>query len=971
MKRSPLQIHALVLSLLLTCLLAWLGVHFTEIDTDVTSFLPQDTPVFSDAQTVFNNHPLHDQMIIDLGSKQVKPDILVQLAQDVENRMQDSGLFEQVGTEDFQEVIPQIIPDVVAELPVLFNSQELEKHIAPLLESQALRQRLQSSLQSMHDLSTLGQGRYIAQDPLGMRNIVLSRLQGLAPTDNVQLEQGRIFSSDRKHLLLVAYPKSSGTDTASARELQRLFADISESVLPEYETKEHRLTITPMGSYRIALDNENIIRKDVTKAVFLATAGIALLLLAVFPRPLIGLLAFLPALTGTAAAFFTMSLFHQSISLMVLGFGGAIISITVDHGIACLLFLDRSRTTTGREASREVLAIGLLTALTTMGAFSALCLTGFPFFVQLGQFSALGIGYSFLAVHVIIPRLFPVLPPTTPRRRVLRSWLERIPLPKTWGLYAAGAWIVIMALLWDPTFNVDLQTMNTVSDKTQQAEEQIASVWGEASLNKAFIVTQAGDMRTMRMAWDQLAPAMKNDLEQGVLTSGLLPSMIYPGPELRQKNFQSWRDFWTPERVERLTSNLKSTGPSLGFRPQAFTPFLESIQKDAPPAIKPIPKEAYPLFHITSPDKGWLHFATVTPGPEYKPHQLYDTYATPHTSVFDPAHFSRIMGKHLSSSFIQLLVIIGSGVLGLLIFFFLNLRLAAIAILPVLFALVSTLGTLSALGRPVDIPGLMLSIVVFGMGIDYSLLITRAQQRYGSMHHSQFLIIKTTVILAGLSTCIGFGVMIGSSHSMLHSAGLTSFIGIFYSLLGTFLILPPLLRPLFATPPPPSQSSSWSKRVRARYRHLEAYPRVFAACKLRFDPMFKELPRFLDREYPAQAFLDIGGGYGVPACCLLEWFPQARVTCIEPDPERCRIAARVLADRGRVQCSGAPDIPAAEQPIDAALMLDVSHYLSDADLRETLSKISFNLHARGPLIVRAVVPPQGRRSSFLWKIQAL
>jgi SAM-dependent methyltransferase len=465
---------------------------------------------------------------------------------------------------------------------------------------------------------------------------------------------------------------------------------------------------------------------------------------------------------------------------------------------------------------------------------------------------------------------------------------------------------------------------------------------------------------------------MKADVDRDILNSGFLPSMLYPGPRLGRTNFQAWQDFWTPEKVHRLSFLLQSIGSELGFHPQAFTPFLEAVKRGTPPPAQSIPQEAYSLLHITSKGDNWLHFATISPGAQYSPQQFYATYATSHTSVFDPTHFSQIMGQHLGSSFVQLLAIIGSGVLCLLLFFFMDLRLTAIALLPVIFALISTLGTLNLLQRPVDIPGLMLSIVVLGMGIDYSLLITRALQRYGSERQPNFLIIKTTVILAGLSTCIGFGVMIGSSHSMLHSAGVTSFLGIFYSLLGAFLILPPLLRPLYATPPKSThpQSSSWIKRVRTRYRYLEAYPRVFAACKLRYDPMFKELPNFLDRKKTDQAFLDIGSGYGVPACCLLEWFPQALVTCIEPDPERCRIAARALAPRGRVQCADAPDIPTADQHIDAALLLDVTHYLSDDHLRETLSKISSILHAKGTLIVRAVIPPQGK-SSFLWKIQAL
>jgi predicted RND superfamily exporter protein len=81
--------------------------------------------------------------------------------------------------------------------------------------------------------------------------------------------------------------------------------------------------------------------------------------------------------------------------------------------------------------------------------------------------------------------------------------------------------------------------------------------------------------------------------------------------------------------------------------------------------------------------------------------------------------------------------------------------------LPLIFAMIGTLGTLNIMGRPLDIPGLMLSIVVFGIGIDYSVFFVRSYQRYGTLNHPAFDQIRMAVFLSAVTTLLGFGAMGG------------------------------------------------------------------------------------------------------------------------------------------------------------------------------------------------------------------
>ncbi len=974
-----LSLPALAATLLAIALFVGAGVLLADIDTDITRYLPRKDPVIRDAGYIFRHHPVQDQMIIDIAVPEADPDRLAEYGTFVEQRLRESGLFRQVGMNAFRNLMPDLMGYITANLPILFTGEQLQEQIAPLLSPERVRQRMTEIHQSLLGLSGIGQSAFIETDPLGFKNPVMARLAHLAPTMDVRFHKGKLLSPDGKHLLVVANPSVSGTDTAFARQMSALMAEIERDLADRASAAGDAVTMTPYGAYRAALDNEIIARRDVNQAILLATVGIAVLLIFAFSRPWIGLLAFLPAAAGTAAAFFVSALFYGSLSLMALGFGGAIISITIDHGIAYLLFLDRPHETRGKTASAEIRAVGLIAALTTMGAFGSLFFVDFPIFQQLGLFTALGIGFSFLFVHTVFPRIFPVMPPAVPRTLPLRKLVNRLSSAGKPGAVAAIVFGIVMLFFARPAFNVNLSDMNTVSRETAAAEHRITTVWGEGLFNRVYLMTEGETPAELRMTWDRLLETVETDLAAETLASGFVPSMIFPGPERRTENLAAWERFWTPERITAVQTALGEAAGELGFTAEAFAPFfgLLSATGEAFPTPE-IPEAFFPLLGIRAhPESGgWMQFSGMTPGPAYDAESFYNRYRS-RGRIFDATLFSEQLGGLLVSTFVRMMVVIGVSVTLLLFLFFLDVKLTAAALLPVLFALSATLGTLHLADHSLDIPGLMLAIIILGMGIDYSLYMVRSFQRYGGPDHPGFEVIRVAVFMASTSTLIGFGVLYFSEHSLLRSAGITAFPGIGYSLAGAFLILPPVLGMLFRPVREQALSSrDPEKRVLQRYRHREAYPRLFARFKLRFDPMFAELPQFFDQAGPVRTVLDVGCGYGVPACWMLELFPAATVFGIDPDRERVRIANLVTGERGRAEYGYAPEIPDVPEqhgqpdPVDVALVLDILHFLTDEDMDRTLHRLREQLREGGLLVIRAVIPPVRQEYSKMWRIEA-
>ncbi len=959
----PVRFGPFLVALLAIAALIGAAVSLARLDADIMGYLPPDDPVISDAVALFRNHPIQDQLAVDIESPSGDRTALLTAADAVEARLESSGLFDRVGIGSVGAAVAGLAVELPGRLPVLFSAGDLAGEVAPRLTAERVRDRLTALRRDLSGLSGIGRGRTIAEDPLGLSEIVLARLADQRPTDDVRMVRGRMLSADGTHLLLVAHPRQPGTDTAFARKLAGLMESIEADLADDAD-----LRMTPMGAFRAALDNETIARRDVKTAVTLAGLGITLLLILAFPRPLIGLLAFFPALAGTAASWFAMSVIYDAVSLMVLGFGGAIISITVDHGIAYLLFLDRPEETAGKGAAREVRAVGLLAALTTVGAFGALFLSDFPILEQLGLFTAMGIGFSFLFVHTVFPAIFPRLPAATPRRLPVQAIADRLVRIGPGGALFCAALAVLLVGFARPDFKVDLSAMNTVSPEAAADERRMTEIWGGRMLLRVYVLSKADTVAGLRKTWDRTLTQFREDRVRGAFTDGFVPAAIYPGERVRQANYSAWREFWTPDRIGTLRETLTAAGADLGFSPGAFSPFFRTLASPLPPA-EPVPGRDYPLLGIAEAPggSGWVSVSGLTPGPAYDPAAFRRDYAGEGIHLFDPGHFSDHLGGVLFSTFFRMLLVVGACVTALLLVFFLDWRYTLTALLPVGFALVCTLGTLRLVGHPLDIPGLMLGIVVFGMGVDYALFLVRSHQRYGDIGHPSAGPVKTAVFMAAASTLVGFGTLGFADHALLHSAGVTSATGIAFSAAGAFLILPPVLRSRFIRRPSAPAGGSVRDRVLARYRGLEPYPRLFARFKTALDPMFSELA---DRVGSPARVIDLGCGFGVPGAWVLDMNPAATVCGIDPDPERVRVAGAVFGDRGRATVGSAPDLSAMTESADLALMIDMAHYLDNPALESTLTGLRDRLTPGGRLLIRAVIPPDGR-GSRIWRLDAL
>ena len=966
--KSTIRWPVLIVASVVSGVLAWAGQYRLRVDTDITSAVPTGNIAFASARKVLARHPSLDRLVVNLSFRdgRAQPDALILAGDMVVSELERSGLFSAVGTAAAARGITALYADVPAQLPLLFSREDLQREVAPRLEPAAIQARLAALAADASDLAGIGSAARVAEDPLGLGEIALARLGDLVPSQQGRIEHGHILDAEGKNLLVAATPRAATLDTRTCHAIDHAIRALALrfSLAKPGEVGEG-VVLTSVGGYRATIDNEVLVTRDANIAMLASTIGIALLLLACFPRPWLGVFALLPAFAGGCLALFVYSLIEHDISALALGFGGALISITVDQGAVYLLFVDRKTKTAGHRAAHEVFSIGSLSTIINIGSFLSLRLTGFRVLGQIGIFAALGIGFSYLFVHLVFPHIFPSVPPASRSAWVpVDNWLRRITVGRGFRALTVAASLFAFALLFArPRFVVDLAAMNTVLAETARDEARVRAVWGDI-FHRVYVLIDGkddADFRQKSDAWLSLLQAQK---ATGVVAHAFSPSMLSPGPNVAAQHAVAWTQFWTSERVAGVAAALRNGAAQAGFASDAFAPFLARLTAPAV-AASSLPDGVLALYGVGPGRDGqgvvWL--GIVVPGPKYAPVAFAEAAQKAGLEVFDGDNFSQTLADLLARTFRSMFVVVVCFVAGAVLLFFLDLRVAALALAPMTFSFVLTLASLHFIGRPIDIVGLVLSVLIFGMGVDYSFSFVRVYQRCLDEHHPSHGPVRTSIFLSASATLIGMATMTTAQHAVTRSAGIMATFAIGYCALGAYVILPPVLRLLYRPRPLPTRDRAHPERwVMRRFRGLSAYPRLFAWFKMRLDPMFPRLADFLPED---GTVLDIGCGFGVAAAWMLARSSGLRVVAIEPDEDRAVTARFVLGDRGVVHEGGAPE---ALPHIEASVVtcLDVIHHLDNAGLAATLVQVRGCLSPGGKLVLRTTVPGAGRTPFYRW-----
>jgi predicted exporter len=753
---------------------AALVVARIHVDTDMAAFLPRDP---SPAQRVLVDQ-LRDGVVSRLVLVAVTgapTDRLVELDRRLAARLRADDLFASVdnGEESALE----------KDRAFLWSNRYLlsDQIDAAHFSTASLHAALERDLDALGSSGGMFLKQTLGADPTGEMLHLVEQMVGGG--SGPARRDGVWVSPDGGRALLLARLRTAGSDIDGAERALAAIRSGFSAVSTDGADAAARLLMT--GPPVFSVEARDRIKSDATRLSTLASLLVAGTLLAAYRSPRMLLLAFVPVASGALAGVAAVGLVFRTVHGITLGFGATLIGEAVDYAV--YLFTQTAPDAPIGQTLARIWPTLRLGVLTSICGFSAMLLSRFDGFAQLGLFTITG-----LAVAVGVTRF--VLPALVPGRfvglRQSRGMMAAAALATRARWLTPGvASIVILAggslaLGRGDFWAGDLASLSPLPPASQRLDQSLRD--DMRAPDAAFmVVVRAAEQETALAASERIATALAK------LEPGALAGFDAPGRYLPSQATQRARRAALPDAAD-LRSSLDAALGDMPFRADLFTPFLAAVAAE----------RQRPLIDRADLDGTALAIRLDS----LLLHRADGWVATlPLRGVVAPAAIASAIEREDGATLVDLktesngllrtylregvsLAALGSvGIVLLLLAGMRSLRRLASALAPLAAAVIVTLAALRLGGHALSVFNLFGLLLVVAIGSNYCLFFDRHRHDPAGLPR-----VLASLMLANICTVAGFGVLAFSQTPVLHDLGLPVAIGTFLSLAFATITMSPI-----------------------------------------------------------------------------------------------------------------------------------------------------------------------------------
>lgn len=729
----------------------------------------------------------------------IDPESLKQYANELHETLneQAGSLIDNIQGIANDEQVLEVIDFVSTHLPLFLDENDYA-YINKVTQTDSIAEKVDSFYQSLLAPGMLSNVSNMREDPLGLLPLGLRKFQQLQTSDNVVLDDGYLMSSDKKHLFLFITSATSATETNQNETFISILDQEIQSLNDRY-TDSIGVYGEYFGATAMAVANARQIKEDIQ-----ITLGIALILLIVlflyFYRQIhIPLVVIFPAAFGSLLGITVLYLLRGTISAVSIGIGSVLLGLTLDYS---LHILSHYRNTGDIKAlfkstTRPLIMCAIFTAVD----FLCLLFLRSEVLRDLGIFAAVSVMGAAIFSLLFIPQIYK---PTQALQSRNHTFIDKIALYDYEGNKWLKLTLIISIVLSVFTFrNVyfdnNLENLNYQPIHLKIAESRLDSLSGMLATDSnqktrpLYLVAHA---KTYEAALEYNELVQKQLVKFVAIDSGMRINSLaglLSSEKVQKQRLDRWKEYWSPEKKQEVSNQLLIEGRKYGFNDHTFEAFFQKLDQ----TYSTIDFQRDTLLnqlilseYVGSKENLTTVLTTVhlTPGKEQQLKEIFKD--SEHVLPIDRRTLQGQFLTHLEADFDKLFLITGIAMFVVLFIFFRSIELTLITNIPVFLGWFVTLGLMGLFQIPFNAFNMIITTLIFGLGIDYSIFITKGMLERYNFGKTDLPAYKSGILMSAIATLLCFGILIFAEHPAIRSISIIPLFGLLVVVLMAFAIQP-------------------------------------------------------------------------------------------------------------------------------------------------------------------------------------
>lgn len=764
-----------------------------QFEEDISKLIPTS----EDSQTVnrvLKNVNFADKIVLNVGaSKPHQQEFLQAYTDSLISKLENHPQIGKLQAKFEEDKFGKLMDFVSTHLPYYLSDQDYQR-IDSLLQPQQVSKKVEEIYSSILSPSGMVTTQMLREDPFGLNFIALQKFQQLQAGEGFILDNGYLTHKKKQNIFVFITPKAGPNETSENKKLVAFLDQTLDKLNQEF--KPQQISANYFGSTPVSVANANRIKNDIILTLSISIVLLFALFIYFYRSPYIPFIVIIPAIVGSLLGMAVLYFMKGTISAISIGIGSVLLGLTLDYS---LHILSHYRSTGDIEKLfKSTVKPLLICAVFTAADFLVLLFLKSDVLKDLGVFAAVSVLGAAVVALVFIPQVYAPNQTIEIKQNTIIDQIAHYDFSRN-KFFLIGSLLLLIVSFFTYSnvgFENDLNKLNYMTEELKKAESELDQL-NNYSSKSIYLASYGKDYEEALHANSQLFEKLLNaENSKSILSFSSIGGVI-PSEEIQRERIEKWQKFWTESRIEQLRNQLMFEGRKFGFKENTFAPFYARLTEDYQTEYLPENEVLKDLFldEYVKEEKGLVTITSILKTDSLHIDELVQSFSnTPNTFVIDRKHLQETFLSNLEEDFDKLFFISSLVVFVVIFFFFGSIELTLITNIPIFAGWFVTLGMMGLFGLNFNAFNIIITTLIFGLGVDYSIFITRGLMEKYTYGKDEMPAFKSGILMSAMATILCFGVLVFAKHPAIYSISWIPIIGLSVVVLMSLTLQPWLFR---------------------------------------------------------------------------------------------------------------------------------------------------------------------------------